>query len=274
VCSSDLIAGKRLTIFYESNQPVLRLDGVIGKGGRLSRGLALAGVEEALERAFSVGGAPAVALIINSPGGSPVQSRLIHDRIRALAAEHDKKVLAFCEDLAASGGYMLALSADEIWADASSLVGSIGVVGAMFGAHEAMAKLGVERRIYTAGKNKVRLDPFRPEDPDDVVWVEALQKELHAEFITLVKARRGAKLSQAEDLFEGEIWPGRRAHALGLIDGIGHLREVVTQRYGEDVRFRKITPTRAPLLARFMGSGADAMIDAVEERAMWARFGL
>lgn len=254
--------------------PAVRLDGVIGRGGRLSRGLTLDLVEPALERAFRMGGAPAVALQINSPGGSPVQSRLIHDRIRELAAEHDKKVFAFCEDVAASGGYMLAIAADEIWADASSIVGSIGVVGATFGAVAALEKLGLERRVYTAGKNKVRLDPFLPENPDDVAWVEALQKDLHAEFITLVKARRGGKLDESITLFEGDAWPARRAREFGIIDGVGHMRGVLARRYGDAVRIRKVPLRRPPLLARFLNGGADALLDAAEERAHWARFGL
>jgi serine protease SohB len=254
--------------------PLVRLEGVIGRGGRFSRQISLAGVEETLDRAFRVGGAPAVAVLMNSPGGSPVQSRLIHDRLRALAAKHEKRVFVFCEDLAASGGYLIALAGDEIWADASSIVGSIGVIGATFGAHEAIAKLGLERRVYTAGRHKMRLDPFRPEDPEDVAWVRALQDALHQEFIALVKERRGAKLKDAPDLFEGEVWLGRRALELGLIDGVGHAREVLRERYGEDVRFKIMAAGRPPLLARLMGSGADAVADSLAERLAWGRFGL
>ena len=255
--------------------PVVRLEGMIGRGGRGSRTLSLAGIEAALDRAFKTKHAPAVALAINSPGGSPVQSRLIHDRLRALAETHEKRVFAFCEDLAASGGYMIALGADEIWVDPSSIVGSIGVVGAMFGVHEAIAKIGVERRVYTAGANKVRLDPFRPEKPEDVVWVESLQRDLHAEFIDLVKARRGLKLKDGEEpLFEGDVWLGRRAKELGLIDDVGHLREVLRERYGEGVRFKRIAPAKPPLLARFLNAGADAAFEVVEERLAWGRFGL
>jgi serine protease SohB len=218
--------------------------------------------------------APAVALIVNSPGGSPVQSRLIHERIRALAKTHEKTVFVFCEDLAASGGYLIAVAADEIWADASSIVGSIGVVGAMFGAHEAIEKLGIERRVYTAGKNKMRLDPFRPENPEDVEWVKALQAELHAEFIALVKDRRAGKLKEAETMFEGEVWLGRRAVELGLIDGVGHIREVLKARYGEELRLRNISTAKPPLFARLFNSGADAMVEAIRERLAWGRFGL
>ncbi len=255
--------------------PLVRLEGMIGRGGgRLPRQLSLGVVEETLDRAFKMGGAPAVALLVSSPGGSPVQSRLIYDRVRALAVKHEKRVFAFCEDLAASGGYMIALSADEIWADASSIVGSIGVIGATFGAHEAIAKLGIERRVYAAGRVKQRLDPFRPEKPEDVAWIQALQAELHAEFIALVRARRGIKLQETEEMFEGEVWLGRRAHELGLIDGVGHVREVLRERYGESVRFRVMPPVRPPLLARLLGSGADVLLAAVEERLARGRFGL
>lgn len=255
--------------------PVVRLEGMIGRTpGPAGRSLTLAGVEDALERAFRTGGAPAVALVINSPGGSPVQSRLIHDRVRALADKHEKRVFVFCEDLAASGGYLVALSADEIFADASSIVGSIGVVGAMFGANEAIAKIGVERRIYTAGKNKVRLDPFRPENPDDVAWIEGLQAQLHEEFIALVKERRAGRLKEPPGLFEGDVWLGREAAAHGVIDGVGHLREVLKDRYGDNVVFRKVAVAKPPLLARFLNAGADAAVAAVEERMAWARYGL
>jgi signal peptide peptidase SppA len=257
--------------------PVVRLEGVIdrGSGGRVSRNISLATVEEALDRAFKTGGAPAVALVVNSPGGSPVQSRLIHDRVRALSAKHEKRVFVFCEDLAASGGYMIALSADEIWVDASTIVGSIGVIGAMFGAQEAIAKLGIERRVYTAGRNKLRLDPFQPEKPEDVAWVKVLQAALHAEFIALVKARRGVKLKEDEPgLFEGDVWLGRRALEVGLVDGVGHLREVLREQYGDTVRFRVLNAAKPPLLARLFGAGADGIVDALLERMAWARFGL
>jgi serine protease SohB len=252
----------------------LRLEGVIGRGGRLSRQISLAAVEETLDRAFRTTGAPAVAILMNSPGGSPVQSRLVHDRLRALASKHDKRVFVFCEDLAASGGYLIALAGDEIWADASSIVGSIGVIGASFGAHEAIARLGIERRVYTAGRHKMRLDPFRPEEPEDVAWVRALQDALHQEFIALVKERRGARLMDAPDLFEGEVWLGRRAAELGLIDGVGHAREVLRERYGEDVKFKVMGLARPPLLARLFGAGADSLLDTLAERLAWARFGL
>ncbi len=254
--------------------PVVRLEGVIGRAGRFSRGLSLAGVAPTLERAFGVKRAVGVALAINSPGGSPVQSRLIHDRIRVLAEEKGRRVFVFCEDVAASGGYMLACAGDEIYADPSSLVGSIGVVGAGFGLHEAIAKLGVERRVYTAGRNKVRLDPFRPETDDDRAFVAKIQKSIHDEFIALVKSRRGPKLNKAESLFEGDVFVARDAVASGLIDGLGHMREVMRSRYGPRVRLKPIRPPRAPLGAGLVGAGVEALADVLEDRHLRARLGL
>lgn len=252
---------------------VVRLEGVIASGGRMSRGLSLAGVESALERAFALK-AEAVAIAINSPGGSPVQSRLIHDRVRALAAERKRLVLTFCEDVAASGGYILALAGDEVFADPSSLVGSIGVVGAGFGFDGAMAKLGVERRVYAAGRNKVRLDPFQPEKPEDVAWLRRLQDHIHDDFIALVQERRAGKLDAATDLFEGDVWTGRDAFRLGLVDGLGGMRGVLAQKFGPKVRLRRFWPAKSSILSRILGGGADALLDAVETRALWARFGL
>ncbi|MGD2131682.1 MAG: S49 family peptidase [Maricaulaceae bacterium] len=254
--------------------PLVRLEGVIGRSGPTAgRTLSLESIEKALDKAFRVN-APAVALVINSPGGSPVQSRMIHDRIRALAKEKDRRVIAFCEDAAASGGYMIAIAADEIWADASSIVGSIGVVSMTFGAKEAFDKLGLERRVYTAGKHKVRLDPFLEEDPEDVAWLKALQDDLHVEFIDLVRARRGSKLVEGENLFEGEIWLGRKAKSLGIVDDVGHVREVLKDRYGADVRIRAISPLRGLGLSRLLGAGVEMVIEAVLNRLMWMRLGL
>jgi serine protease SohB len=203
-----------------------------------------------------------------------VQSRLIHDRVRNLAEEKKLPVLTFCEDLAASGGYMLALAGDEIYADVSSIVGSIGVVGATFGAHEAIAKLGVERRVYTAGKNKVRLDPFRPETEDDRAFVKRIQTAIHAGFIDLVKARRDGKLDAQAELFEGDVWTGGEAERLGLIDGIGHARAVLRAKFGDDVQIKDVPAGKVTILKRLLGGGADALLDAVEERVAYARYGL
>src|ERR1700742_2014740 len=216
--------------------PVVRLSGVIGAVTPLRPGMSLAGVARMLERAFSVKNAKAVALVINSPGGSPVQSRQIYLRIKQLAAEKKLKVLVFVEDVAASGGYMIACAGDEIFCDPSSILGSIGVVGGSFGFQEAIKRLGIERRLYTAGAHKAMLDPFLPENPDDVAKLKALQREIHQIFIALVKESRGARLKGSDDtLFTGEYWAGETSIALGLADGIGDIRSTLRARYGEKV---------------------------------------
>ncbi|MET3972777.1 MULTISPECIES: S49 family peptidase [Bradyrhizobium] len=269
--------------------PVVRLSGVIGAVTPLRPGMTLAGVARVLERAFSYRNAKAVALVINSPGGSPVQSRQIYLRIKQLAAEKKLPVLVFVEDVAASGGYMIACAGDEIICDPSSILGSIGVVGGSFGFQEAIRRLGIERRLYTAGAHKAMLDPFLPENPDDVAKLKALQREIHQIFIALVKESRGARLKGADDtLFTGEYWAGESSIALGLADGIGDLRSTLRARYGEKV----LTPVIAPptgLLSGLLGRkspGAgqlsamesmaglpDELISAVETRAIWAKFG-
>jgi signal peptide peptidase SppA len=241
-------------------------------------------VESALTRAFDHDRLAAVALAINSPGGAATQSALVAERIRELAARKKVTVLAFCEDVAASGGYWLACAADEIYAHASSLVGSIGVVSAGFGLTGLLDRLGVERRVYTAGTNKMRLDPFRPEKPEDVAWLGSLQSQLHELFVSWVRKRRGDKLStDNDDLFSGEVWTGAKAVELGLIDGLGNLREVVTERF-PDAEIAVAEPKR-PLLARIgLGGAASiglsaadrvlAAVEALEARAAWSRFGL
>src|SRR2546422_1049494 len=223
--------------------PVVRLSGVIGAVTPLRPGLSLAGVAKVLERAFATKNAKAVALVINSPGGSPVQSRQIYLRIRQLAAEKKLPVLVFVEDVAASGGYMIACAGDEIFCDPSSILGSIGVVGGSFGFQELIKRIGVERRLYTAGEHKAMLDPFLPENPDDVGRVKALQREIHAIFIALVKQSRGTRLKGADDvLFTGEYWAGETSVSLGLADAIGDLRSTLRARYGDKV----LTPVIAP----------------------------
>src|ERR1700686_1343324 len=205
--------------------PVVRLSGVIGAVTPLRPGMSLAGVARTLERAFATKNAKAVALVINSPGGSPVQSRQIYLRIRQLAAEKKLPVLVFVEDVAASGGYMIACAGDEIFCDPSSILGSIGVVGGSFGFQELIKKIGVERRLYTSGEHKAMLDPFLPENPDDVDRLKKLHREIHDDFIALVKSRRAGKLAGPQDeLFSGAYWTGRRALELGLVDAIGDLR--------------------------------------------------
>src|SRR6202790_2801321 len=230
--------------------PVVRLSGLIGAVTPLRPGMSLSGVARTLERAFAFKNAKAVALVINSPGGSPVQSRQIYLRIRQLAAEKKLPVLVFVEDVAASGGYMIACAGDEIYCDPSSILGSIGVVGGSFGFQELIKKLGVERRLYTAGKHKAMLDPFLPEDPDDVARVKALQREIHAIFIALVKQSRGTRLKATDDvLFTGEYWAGETSVSMGLADAIGDLRSTLRARYGDKVS----TPVIAPATGMLSG---------------------
>lgn len=267
--------------------PVVRLSGVIGAVTPLRQGLTLLGVSRLLQRAFDTKGAKAVALSINSPGGSPVQSHQIYLRIRQLANEKKLPVLVFVEDVAASGGYMIACAGDEIICDPSSIVGSIGVVGGSFGFGGLIEKLGIERRLYTSGKHKAMLDPFLPENPDDVARLKALQGEIHAMFIDLVKRSRGAKLKGDEDeLFSGAYWTGQTSIGLGLSDTIGDLRSVLRARFGEKVRTPLIAPA-AGWLSGILGrrQAADAMADlgtglsaedfisALETRAVWSRYG-
>src|SRR5689334_5435572 len=240
--------------------PVVRLTGVIGFSTPLKPGLTLAGIARALERAFAMGKPKAVALAINSPGGSAVQSHLIYRRIRQLAQEKSVPVIAFVEDVAASGGYMIACAADEIVCDPSSIVGSIGVVGATFGAHEAIRKLGIERRVYTAGEKKVLLDPFLPEKPEDVEHLKMIQREIHETFIGLVKQSRGSRLTGPENtLFSGEYWGARTALGYGLIDRLGDLRAVLRERFGEDVRTPLVSSERGLFGRRTPGVGAGGL---------------
>jgi len=258
---------------------VVPLVGAIGVGGRLHHGLTLAGLEPRLDQAFALKGLKAVALAINSPGGAPVQSMLIAARIRALAAEKKLPVIAFCEDVAASGGYILALAGDEIIAHPSSLVGSIGVVSAGFGFPGLLEKLGVERRVHAAGDRKAMLDPFQPEKKADVARLEAIQKMLHDQFKALVVERRGEKLPRAKKpLFSGDVWLGEKALDLGLVDGLGDLRTVMRARFGDKTRFKVLGGERNWLRRRLglAGGGglAAGLIGDAEERALWARFGL
>lgn len=266
--------------------PVVRFSGIIGVVTPLRPGILLSTVARTLERAFETPRARAVALVINSPGGSPSQSHLIYRRIRQLADEKHIPVLAFVEDVGASGGYMLACAADEIICDQYSIVGSIGVVGGTFGFTKLMDKLGIERRLYTAGDRKVMLDPFLPERPDDVKRIKAIQREIHEKFIALVKARRGGKLNGSDKaLFSGEFWTADKAIELGLADRVGDLRSILRERFGEKVYTPLISAERSLLgrrlpsvnfadaIARYPGF-ADDLISALEVRAMWGRYGL
>jgi signal peptide peptidase SppA len=275
---------------------VLRLSGVISSEGRFGQGLNLASLAGAINNAFDVSRLKAVALVINSPGGSPVQSSLIFKRIRALADEKGVPVFAFAEDVAASGGYYIAMAADEIFADESSIVGSIGVVSAGFGFDKAIEKFGVERRVYTAGEKKAGLDPFQPEDPQDIERLETMQREVHNTFTAVVRERRGDRLTEDDKtLFSGEFWSGTQAIKLGLIDGIGDLRSVMRRRFGKKVKLVVVSRERS-LLSRIKGFGmrvqtrhegerdrplghlasglADEFIEVIESRSLWSRYGL
>jgi len=268
--------------------PVVRLTGIVGFSTPLRPGLTLAGLARTLERAFTIRQTAAVAIAVNSPGGSPVQSHLIFRRIRQLAEQYQRRVIAFIEDAGASGGYMIACAADEIVADQHSIVGSIGVVGGSFGFDKLIGKLGIERRLYTSGEHKAMLDPFLPENLDDVERLKKLQREIHDDFIALVKSRRAGKLTGAEDdLFSGAYWTGRRALELGLIDAIGDLRSVLRERFGDKVVTPLVSAERGWLGRRLLGTIGEAafaapaglavaeeLISALEARAIWARYGL
>ncbi len=272
--------------------PVLRFSGPIGAASPLRSGLSLATLAGQIHRAFSMKGAKAVAIQINSPGGAAVQSTLIYRRIRDLADEKGLPVYVFAEDVAASGGYLIALAGDEIYADSSSIVGSIGVVAAGFGFDKVIKRLGISRRVYTAGESKVSLDPFQAEKPDEVARLKELQGDVHEAFVELVKERRGKRIQKAGDaLFTGEFWSGKKAVELGLIDGISDMRTKMRELVGKNVRLKLVTPKKGLFTRRLRGfiagvsddqagadftapSFADDLISAVEARALWSRFGL
>jgi len=276
----------RLNFFSKGNPvvPVVPISGGIGMSMPLRSGVSATSLEAQLVRAFAMKAAPAVAILINSPGGSAVQSHLIYKRIRALAAEKQKTVIVAVEDVAASGGYMIALAGDEIVVDASSIVGSIGVVFAGFGFQRLIEKVGIERRVHTAGEAKVILDPFQPEKEEDVARLKTLQREVHASFIDLVKSRR-TRLAADPEIFTGAFWSGERAVALGLVDRVGDLHAVLREKYGDKVELRTIGGEKGFLRRRLGLSArgrdgltpsaiAEAAIGVVEERLLWNRFGL
>jgi len=256
---------------------VVSLHGVIAAGSRMGGGsINDQTVAPMIEKAFAKKGVKAVALKINSPGGSPAQSALIASRIRRLSAEKDIPVYVFCEDVAASGGYWLACAADEIYVEATTIIGSIGVIYAGFGFHELIGRYGVERRVHTAGTRKSMLDPFKPEDPADIGRLTELQRDLHDIFITYVKDRRGARLTH-EDPFNGDVWVGQKAVDAGIADHVGHLVDVMKERYGDTVKFQAFTPSRSLFQKLGLAGGAafaGEIADALEARAHWARFGL
>lgn len=256
--------------------PHIKLSGVIGNVGKFKQGMDFSSQEEIIKKAFSLKKAPAVAISINSPGGSPVQSHLIHDYIRHLAKKNKKKVLIFAEDVAASGGYLIACSGDEIYANKSSIIGSIGVIYSSFGFTELINKIGVQRRVYTAGKNKSTLDPFMEEKKEDIERLKNIQLDLHKDFIDVVEASRSNKLKKDAgiELFSGEFWSGKKAKELGLIDGIGNADQIIREKFGEDVVIKKFEKSKGWLARKLSSeSHTDQVISIMEERSIWQRYG-
>ncbi len=281
----DIRVSKRVTkimfsIFKKKTViPHVRLTGVIGSVGRFKQGIDLSSQQAILKKAFSYKKSKHIAISINSPGGSPVQSHLIYSYIRQLAKKNKMKVIFFAEDVAASGGYFIACAGDEIYANSSSIVGSIGVISASFGFKELIKKIGIERRVYTAGKNKSTLDPFVEEKEEDVKRIKNLQLDLHADFIKVVKDSRGGKLKDPEknNIFTGEFWSGSKALKLGLVDGIGNLDQVLRDKFGENViikRFEKQKGFLAKKLSSSLDNQIEKVIDNLEERNLWQKFGL
>ena len=257
--------------------PHVKLSGVIGNVGKFKQGIDFSSQEEILKKAFEIKKAPAVAISINSPGGSPVQSHLIHDYIRYLAKKNKKKVIIFTEDVAASGGYLIACSGDEIYANQSSIVGSIGVIYSSFGFKDLIQKIGVQRRVYTAGKNKSTLDPFMDEKKEDIERLKNIQLDLHKDFINVVEKSRGEKLKKSEvELFSGEFWSGTKSKELGLIDEIGDANQVLREKFGEDVIIKKFEKSKSWLSKKLSSSNdhVDQVANILEEKSIWQKYGL
>ena len=257
--------------------PHIKLNGVIGNVGKFKQGIDFAGQEEIIKKAFSLKKSPAVAISINSPGGSPVQSHLIHDYVKQLAKKNKKKVIIFAEDVAASGGYLIACCGDEIYANQSSIIGSIGVIYSSFGFTELISKIGVQRRVYTAGKNKSTLDPFMKEKDEDIERLKSIQLDLHKDFIKVVEKSRGSKLVKSKvELFSGEFWSGRKAKELGLIDGIGNANQILKEKFGEDVIIKKFEKSKG-WLSKKLSSSSDhlnQLSNFLDEKSLWQRYGL
>ena len=257
--------------------PHIKLSGVIGNVGKFKQGIDFAGQEEIFKKAFEIKKAPAVAISINSPGGSPVQSHLIHDYIKYQAKKNKKKVIIFTEDVAASGGYLIACSGDEIYANQSSIVGSIGVIYSSFGFKDLIQKIGVQRRVYTAGKNKSTLDPFMEEKKEDIERLKNIQLDLHKDFIEVVEKSRSARLKKDTgiELFSGEFWSGRKAKELGLVDGIGNADQILREKFGEDVVIKKFEKSKNWIAKKLSASktNVDQVVSILEERSIWQRYG-
>ena len=257
--------------------PHIRLTGVIGSVGKFKQGIDFNGQEEIIKKAFAIKKSPAVAISINSPGGSPVQSHLIYSFIRRLAKKENKKVIVFAEDVAASGGYLIACAGDEIYANSSSIIGSIGVIYSSFGFKDLIQKIGVQRRVYTAGKNKSTLDPFMEEKKEDIDRLKNIQLDLHKDFINVVETSRGSKLKKVSgvELFSGEFWSGKKAKELGLIDGIGNSDQILREKFGEEIEIKKFEKTKSWLAKKLSSSEnhADQVIKILEERSIWQRYG-
>jgi len=257
--------------------PHIKLSGVIGNVGKFKQGIDFSGQEEIILKAFSVKKAPCVAITINSPGGSPVQSHLIFSFIRQQAKKNKKKVIVFAEDVAASGGYLIACAGDEIYANSSSIIGSIGVIYSSFGFTELIKKIGVERRVHTAGKNKSTLDPFLDEKKDDIERLKKIQLDLHKDFIDVVEKSRSSKLKKSQvELFSGEFWSGRKAKELGLIDEIGNASQVLKDKFGEDVVIKKFEKSKSWLSRKLSSSddNIDQLTNMLEEKSVWQKYGL
>ena len=256
--------------------PIIRLSGVIGSVGKFKQGIDLVGQEEIIKKAFSIKKSPAVAISINSPGGSPVQSHLVHDFIKYHAKKNKKKVIVFAEDVAASGGYLISCAGDEIYANQSSIIGSIGVIYSSFGFKDLIEKIGVQRRVYTAGKNKSTLDPFLDEKKEDIERLKKIQTDLHQDFINVVEKSRLNKLNKklGIELFSGEFWSGRKAVELGLIDGLGNANEILREKYGDDIIIKRFEKNKS-WLARKLSTEtqAEKFINSIEEKSIWQKYG-
>ena len=255
----------------------IKLSGVIGNVGKFKEGIDFSGQEEIIKKAFSIKKSLVVAISINSPGGSPVQSHLLYKFIREQAKKHKKKVIVFTEDVAASGGYLIACAGDEIYANPSSIVGSIGVIYSSFGFKDLIKKIGIQRRVYTAGKNKSTLDPFLEEKEEDINRLKSIQLELHEEFINVVEESRAAKLKKDSgiELFSGEFWSGKKAKELGLIDGLGNADQILKEKFGEDVEIKKFEKSKGWLAKKLSSSEyqTEKLISILEERSIWQRYG-